>query len=243
MMADLEYKIETVDGLGDDTVIDMFTLYNRYYDGTSEQLFRRDLAEKQFVIVLRDQNSQLQGFSTAMVGEHQFQGQRLRSFFSGDTIVDKRHWGQQGMQTALFRLTGHTKAAEPGTPLYWFLLVKGHRTYRFLPTFFKAFYPAHARETPPREKALMDMLARDRYGDAYDVNKGLVSYESSHGHLKPALVDIPTKDRRRPDVRFFLERNPGYVDGDELVCLAEFTQENLKPVAARLFDQGLQNPL
>ena len=54
-MTNLEYRIETVDVLGEDTVGDMFTLYSRYYDETSEQLFRRDLAEKQYVIILHDE--------------------------------------------------------------------------------------------------------------------------------------------------------------------------------------------
>ena len=28
-----------------------------------------------------------------------------------------------------------------GTPVYWFLISKGYRTYRFLPVFFNRFYP------------------------------------------------------------------------------------------------------
>ncbi len=240
-MADLEYRIETMDMLGEDTLGDMFTLYSRYYDGISEQLFRHDLAEKQYVIILHDENGRLQGFSTAAVSEHQFQGERLRSFFSGDTIVDESHWGQQALPTAWFQLTGHIKAAEPGTPLYWFLLVKGHRTYRYLRAFFRVFFPAHDRETPPQDKALMDMLARDRFGDAYDRDRSVVSFATSHGHLKSSWADIPDKDRKRPDVIFFLERNPGYVKGDELVCLTELAPTNLRPLAERLFRKGMDS--
>ncbi len=240
-MTDLEYRIETVDVLGEDTVGDMFTLYSRYYDGTSEQLFRRDLAEKQYVIILHDENGWLQGFSTAVVSEHQFQGERLRAFFSGDTIVDDSHWGQQALPISWFRLTGHIKAAEPETPLYWFLLVKGHRTYRYLPAFFYVFDPAYDRDTAPRVKALMDMLARDRFGDAYDSGRSVVSFATSHGHLKSSWADIPDKDRKRPDVIFFLERNPGYVKGDELVCLTELAPTNLRPLAERLFRKGMDS--
>lgn len=240
-MADLEYKIEMVDMIDKDTIGDMFTLYDRYYSGTSEKLFNSDLANKKYVILLRDKRGGLQGFSTAVVGEHQFQGEKLRSFFSGDTIVDEKYWGQQALSTACFQLTGHIKAAEPGTPLYWFLLVKGHRTYRYLRAFFREFFPAYDRETPLREKALMDLLAHERYDDAYDSARGVVSFPTSHGHLKSSWADIPDKDRNRPDVIFFLEHNPDYVKGDELVCLTELAPSNLRPLAERLFRKGMDN--
>lgn len=240
-MADLEYKIEMVDMIDKDTIGDMFTLYDRYYAGTSEKLFHSDLANKKYVILLHDKRGWLQGFSTAAVSEHQFQGERLRSFFSGDTIVDEKYWGQHTLSTAYFQLTGHIKAAEPGTPLYWFLLVKGHRTYRYLRAFFKEFFPAHDRKTPPREKALMDQFAHERFGDVYDVDRGVVSFPTSHGHLKSSWADIPEKDRNRLDVIFFLEHNPDYVKGDELVCLTELVASNLRPLAERLFRKGMDN--
>lgn len=241
LIAELDYRIETVDVLHDGTVDTMFTLYSRYYDGTSEQLFRRDLADKQYVILLHDQSGELRGFSTAAVSKHEFEGETLRSFFSGDTIVDQSHWGQQALPMAWFRLTGHIKVAEPETPLYWFLLVKGHRTYRYLPTFFRVFFPTCKRETPHRYQALMDMLASERYGEAYDRDRGVVDFATSHGHLKSSWADIPDKDRQRPDVAFFLERNPGYVKGDELVCLTELAASNLRPLAERLFQTGMDS--
>ena len=238
-MAELVYTIESADGLDAATTRAMFALYARYYDAATEERFHRDLAEKDYVIVLCDSDGVLQGFSTAMIGMHDFQGCRVRSFYSGDTIVDEAYWGQQALPTAWFQLAGHIKAAKPETPLYWFLLVKGHRTYRYLHAFFKVFFPTHERATPPAERALMDMLAVERFGVAYDPCRGVIHFPESHGHLKAAWAEIPEKDRRRPEVRFFLERNPGYVDGDELVCLTELTPGNLKPLAERLFRKGM----
>ena len=239
-MTELDYRIVTVDALGADRIASMFALYSDYYDGTTEELFRRDLAEKQYVILLEDESAVLRGFSTAVVAEHDFEGGRLRSFFSGDTIIDQSHWGQQTLPTAWFRLTGHIHAAEPETPLYWFLLVKGHRTYRYLPTFFRVFFPTHEDETPAYHQSLMDLLAGERYGEAYDQERGVVAFETSHGHLKPSWADIPEKDRNRLEVAYFLERNPGYIKGDELVCLTELAPSNLRPIAERLFRVGME---
>lgn len=96
-MANLEYTIERIDTLDETTVRDMVSLYFNYYAGTNEQLFRRDLAAKDYVIILRENGDRLRGFSTQVVTEHQFEGAPIRTIYSGDTIVDHRYWGQKGL--------------------------------------------------------------------------------------------------------------------------------------------------
>lgn len=240
-MRGLSYEIRLLETIGEDARSDMFALYNRYYDGTSEELFRRDLAEKQYVIILHDKQDRMQGFSTVAVTEHRFEGKAVRSFFSGDTVVDQLFWGQQTLPAAFLRLSGSVKAEAPEVPLYWFFPVMSQRTYRYLRAFFKVFFPAHDRGTPPRAKALMDLLAGERFGDAYDADRGVISFATSQGHMNPSLAEIPNKVRQKPDVRFFLERNPGYFKGDELVCLAELAPSNLRPLADRLFRKGIDD--
>jgi hypothetical protein len=44
-------------------------------------------------------------------------------------------------------------------------------------------------------------------------------------------------------VQFFLQANPGYKVGDELVCLTELSHDNQNPLAARLFDAGFDGGL
>jgi hypothetical protein len=71
------------------------------------------------------------------------------------------------------------------------------------------------------------------FGDAY--HKGILHFVESRGHLRESWAAIPEKDLRHEEVRFFLERNPGYKHGDELVCLCELTEDNLKPLSQRIF--------
>ena len=239
-MAELDSKIETVDALDDGMIGEMFALYRRYYGGTGEKLFRSDLAEKQRVIVLRDRQDRLQGFSTVAVTGHRFEGKPVSSIFTGDTVVDDRYWGQQSLIAAFLRLSGSVKAEAPEVPLYWFFVVMSQRTYRYLRAFFKVFFPAYDRDTPPREKALMDLFARQRFGECYDAESGIISFASPMGYLNPSWAEIPKKVQNRPDVKFFLERNPGYMNGDELVCLTELAVDNLKPPARPPFLEGME---
>jgi hypothetical protein len=172
------------------------------------------------------------------VYERTFDGRPVRVIFSGDTIVDERHWGQQALAFAWLRLAGHLKAARPDVPLYWLLISKGHRTYRYLPTFSRAFHPSPDAATEADLAPLRDFLARDRFGTAYDAAAGVVRFAESRGHLRAEYAEVPETHQRLPEVAFFLARNPGYARGDELVCVCELREDTLRPIARRAFLAG-----
>lgn len=218
---------------------EMYALYERYYGETSRERFVADLADKDRVLLLRDTGGALQGFSTLAVYERHFFGERVRILFSGDTVIDERHWGQQALAFAWLRLAGEIKSDRPEPPLYWFLISKGHRTYRYLSAFSRVFYPALQRETPDRIRELMAFLATDRFGDAYDPVGGVLRFSEPQGRLRSDYAQVSGAHRRLPEVEFFLQRNPGYVHGEELVCLCELEADNLQPIARRAFLAGM----
>jgi hypothetical protein len=92
----------------------------------------------------------------------------------------------------------------------------------------------------PKMRRLADMLARRFFGDDYDPGSGVLLYPPSRGYLAPEWAMPPPKDAMRPEVRFFLECNPGYMRGHELVCLCELSPDNLKPLARRIFVEGME---
>lgn len=234
-MGQLFAQTRPVASLADGIKADMYALYRQYYDATCEQRFFQDLADKDAVFLLHDQAGGLQGFSTLAVLDLRYRGQPLRALFSGDTIVAHAHWGQMALPFAWIRYAGDTWARSPSTPLYWFLIVKGHRTYRYLSAFSRQFYP-HWREPTPRDtRALMRFLAVRRFGEHFDPVRGVLHFPASRGHLKSEWASVTPGERQREDVAFFLSANPGYVHGDELVCLTRLCPENLRPLARRLF--------
>lgn len=219
----------------------MYELYSRYYDGGDFARFEHDLIAKEYAILLKDPNSELRGFSTLVTLEIETARDTLtRAIFSGDTIVDDRCWGQQTLAFTWIRLAGRVAARAPKSALYWFLIVKGHRTYRYLNTFAHRYYPHWREATPQAEQSLMDQLAAQHFGDYYEQESGLIRFPESRDHLKREWASIDDAERRRPEVAFFLRRNPGYTRGDELVCLTELVASNLRPLARRLFEQGLR---
>lgn len=230
-----------VAALGESERRAMFALYERYYAGTSWALFSADLAAKDLVIVLRDESGTLKGFSTLSIYQRTFEGAPVRVMFSGDTVVDERQWGQQALAFMWLRLAGAIKARHPATPLYWLLISKGHRTYRYLPAFSRVFIPSPDDAERGPLYALRDFLARDRFGVNYDADAGVVRFPESRGHLRASYGGVPAAHRRLPAVDFFLRHNPGYACGDELVCLCELAPDCLKPIARRAFLAGMRS--
>lgn len=217
----------------------MFDLYHQYYDASDFTLFNKDLQEKDYTILLRDNSGNICGFSTLMLIKFKFNSKNRMALFSGDTIIQREYWGTQQLSLSWCKLAGSIKSQYPDMPLYWFLIVKGYRTYRYLPLFAKNFYPTRRYETPTEAQAIMDHLAILKFGSAYKKDKGIVKFKQSRGHLSEKWADIPEHVIEHPDVQYFLEKNPGYLNGDELVCFTELTESNLRSHALRAFKESV----
>jgi hypothetical protein len=237
------------DGMLNATVVDvvkldgairrvMYALFERYYRATSPQLFLRDLASKDTVILLQDKGGRLCGFSTLASSSIKVGGETVRIVFSGDTVIERAYWGSHALAFAWIRHIGKIAAQALSEPLFWLLISKGHRTYRYLPAWMLHFTPDWRCPPDTSLTELKDAIATARFGTAYDRNAGVLRFAKSQGHLAPEWAEVAPREALRPDVRYFLERNPGYTRGDELVCLGELAASNLRPLMRRLFLQG-----
>jgi len=202
----------------------MLQLMQEHYHNVDHMDFATDLSEKDWVILLRDSENEIRGFSTQLLFEHTFKGEKLLILFSGDTVIEAAHWGSMALPIAWGKLMLSLKHANPGHKLYWMLITKGVRTYRFLPVFFKEFYPRHNAPTPLWESELIHSLAKKRYPESYDENTGLINGSDSSQSLKNQF-DI--KRKNDPHVQFFRSRNPKASNGSEMVCIAPLGSDNI----------------
>ena len=227
--------IESVSSLREEHEVALYALFERHYEHVSEDRFRQDLRKKGWIIVLRDaQTAEIKGFSTMQLLTATVQGTPVCAAFSGDTIIDPDYWGEQELARCWYWLMEKLRETAAPKKLYWFLISKGYRTYLYLPTFFNEFYPRFDKETPLFEQAMIDALAGLKYPNNYRPETGLIEFGESEGNLNAELAAVPAHRAKDPNVRYFLERNPGYAWGNELACLAEFASGNLKPFVQRL---------
>lgn len=216
----------------------MFALLDAHFLRATREGFEHDLSEKRWTILVEEVGSgRLAGFSTLMVMEGQAAGQPYRAIYSGDTIVDRVHWGDTELGRVWIGFLADTARRQPDVPTFWFLTSMGHRTYRVLPLFFKRYHPAPGSQPGAFESAVLDALARRRFGSAYDPAAGVIRFDPPRECLRPELASLADFQAAHPAVKFFLERNPGHAQGDELACLARAEPSNYSRFAHKLMER------
>jgi hypothetical protein len=238
-MKQLSSEVRRVTSLSEAEVSGLFALFSACYEAVSLEQFTADLSAKDDVLLLRNAAGAVQGFSTQVTHRFEIDGRTIRVLFSGDTIIAPQWWGTQELVRAWCQYAGHVKARHADDPLYWLLLSKGHRTYLYLPLFFQRYHPRSGAEDSMLRQ-IKDMVASQMFGADYNLTSGRLEFASSKGHLRGDLADVPAARDRREHVAFFLERNPRYAEGHELVCLAEISPENMRGAARRHLLQGMQ---
>jgi hypothetical protein len=214
---------------------EMFSLIDRYFAGMSRATFDADLNEKQWVIQLLDPiTGAICGFSTQTLWELQIDGRPVSAVYSGDTIVNRDHWGSNLLAQLWGQFVISLIDERPDAELVWFLISMGYKTYRFLPVFFREFYPRHDAPTPRWANAIIDAAARRKYASSYDASAGIIRAGPKACRLRRGVADVGAERLRDPHVRFFAERNPGHARGDELCCIAPLKRANLTKAAHRL---------
>jgi len=215
----------------------MRSLMACYFTSFDTVAFERDLAEKPWTILLRDTAGDIMGFSTLDIMTAHVAGREVKAVYSGDTIIDLRHRATTALPRAFLRfLARHTGVGRDEAEWFWFYVCKGFRTYRFLPVFYHNFYPQPDLATPAFEQQVMDHLAGWRFGDAYDPLTGVVRVPGDYV-LRVGVGDVTDERSRDPFIRFFAHRNPGWVKGEELVCLVSLDSSNLRSKPQQWLDK------
>jgi hypothetical protein len=213
----------------------MYNLMSENYDGVSINSFEKDLSEKADAILLSDNESnQIHGFSTLMILEERVRGVKTKVLFSGDTIIDKKYWGDTELEHHWGKYAFSLIDKNPNMPLFWFLMSKGYKTYKFLPVFFNEFYPRHDKLTPDYEQEILDTFAKKKYPLGYNPLTGLVKIEGNKDRLKQGVADIDERRLKDPHIRYFLQKNPHWFKGDELCCIMPLKKDNFNKMALRV---------
>lgn len=232
-MEELTGRIVPIRQLGQGDTAQMFSLMDTFYAYMEKAIFLSDLSKKDYCVLLYDDRGVIQGFSTQQLLKVKVGSICVHGVFSGDTIIHKDCWGSMEIFKCFARFFFPYGAQYEH--FYWFLSSKGYKTYKILPTFFQKFYPNYHDETPPMMKNIMDAFGKGMYPVEYEQETGVIVYRQTKDTLKPGVADITPRHLRDPDIAFFAARNPAYQRGNDMVCIAELKERNLKPMIRRLF--------
>ena len=212
----------------------MFRVFSENFEGATQEIFERDLSNKNWVILLNDaETNELEGFSTLALYETEFNGKPISVVYSGDTIIRREYWGTSELPKSWIH-TVLEKSVNMVQPLYWLLISSGYKTYRFLTVFYKEFYPRHDKPTPPEMQAIMEHLAMQRFGAEYHCEEGIVRFKDGATPLRDGIAEVTDERLQDPHVAFYIAKNPGHVNGDELVCITQIHPDNFTPAGRRM---------
>ncbi len=215
----------------------MLELHRRYFDNVRRDVFFRDMDRKDWVIVLRESSQRIAGFSTVRFVTLPVAGEDCVFLFSGDTVVDRKHRQRAVLAGAFGHVMLRALERFPHSHCYWFLISKGYRTYRFLPLYFRQFFPRYDAPTPFRYDTLLRAIGTHLYGDAYDVRAGVIKHAGLGDRLAADTLGISQGRATDPHVKFFATRNPNYVQGDELACIADVVPGNFNRTTRRVIER------
>jgi hypothetical protein len=218
----------------------MIALMQLCYTGVSAERFARDLEEKQYVILLSQRRTgELVGFSTLRVTDDFMGGRPVELVYSGDTVIHPDHWGQKELQLQFVRFMAWRRLRRPTRPLLWLLLSGGYKTYLLSVNHFPRTLPRHDWLAPAERVSFLHELATRWFGSQYDASRGILRFEQQHYRVRDGVSPIDRAAAAHPHIAFFAERNPGHVDGDELVCLTEIRLRDLSRTVVRIFVKQL----
>jgi hypothetical protein len=204
----------------------MLDIMKKYYENITENNFISDLLKKEDVILLCDENDVIYGFTTLAVFRLNSQTQLL---YSGDTIVEKEYWGKNDLSQSWIK-NAVVYANDFSGKTYWLLLTKGYKTYKFLHTFYNEFYPRAETETPLEIQKIIDSFAAEQFGDKYQ--NGV--FVEGKDYLKEDFAYIDEDKKKDKNTAFFIEKNPEYYKGNELVCITEIAEKNLNRLGRKM---------
>ncbi len=236
----LRARIQPIDTLRPEQRTSLWEMFQRYYVGVEPETFEADLRDKDELILLSDSRGTIAGFSTLKTYRKTVEGRPIIVVFSGDTIVEPAYWGQTCLQRAFFRYVMKVKFKAGRTPVYWYLLSKGYKTYLLLSRNFATYYPRHDLPTPTFERALIQTLSVERYGEAFEPQRGVLQAEACPGRLRSGVAPLDLSLLSADDIRFFHQRNPGHAAGDELCCLGLIDHHLARKFCARVVRKSLR---
>jgi hypothetical protein len=215
---------------------EIWTLTKTFFD-TDRAYSESKLKEYQLVALFRSRNDdRLVGMASMDIYPSTFRGRRIAVIYTSHVLLRQEYRGHNLIQRLGWWTFLKTRLRFPFHSIYWFFETFSYKGYLLLPRNFREYWPRMDRKMPEEERALMDQLATRTYGADWRPQLGLV-FRSGKKRLKPDAAPLNHNVPLTPELRFFSKANPGYAEGDMLVCLCPLSLTNWLSVGVRAFQR------
>ncbi|HUQ09868.1 MAG TPA: hypothetical protein VM146_06085 [Steroidobacteraceae bacterium] len=202
---------------------DIWILTQEFFD--VERAYAEDELRRRRHIALFRMNDALLGMASLEAFTARFRGRRVTAISTAHVLLRENWRGRNLLQRLGFRTFLRERLRHPLRPIYWFFDTFSYKSYLLLPRNFDVFWPRHDQPTPEAQAALMDSLASQVYGSAWQPDRGIVARSGQKRMRETAAPLILARDSD-PNLEFFARVNPGHAEGDMLVCLCPLSAGN-----------------
>ncbi len=181
-------------------------------------------------IALFKYKGEIVGIAAIDIFPEVFEGEKACSIYTGNTWV-RQDWRNKNLiQLLAFMSMIESKIRYPFHRLYWFFGSNNYMSYRLLYSNFSRFWPALDVQTPEWELNYMRHLGELYFDSTLDRETLIWSQKGSRSFKEEDTV-LADKHKKDPHIQFYLERNPGYMQGDRLMCMAPLDKNTIPNVA------------
>lgn len=232
-MNGLSLETRRVSSLDDRERDAIWAFAERFTDATREG-FEQSFTNKRDAVLIKDaRTSELVGLGGVAVEELPLGDGRCVVIFPGDTLFDPKVRGKSLVQSLGLLYYLECRLKHPTLPVYMVYGTFSYKSYLMLPRNFRTFWPRPDEPTPAREQALLLDVARRFYADVRERPGGALVGRTTK-RLREGVASIDQATLAEPAIRYFHEQNPGYVDGEVLLCLIPLHAANWLSVGRHL---------
>ncbi|BEV71837.1 MULTISPECIES: hypothetical protein [unclassified Paludibacterium] len=238
--------LRTLDNGEIDGLLDLlFPVHQRIFGGGTPSLFRSQVlqnqAEHSYLQVRINRLGQVIGYCAVHFFHIEQPGRRVCIMRSQAGLLPAYRGGNSLAPFILARLLGY-RLRHPATPIHFFATLIHPSSYLQCHRYARQLWPRPEQGLPADvRRVLQDCLSHFGYHAAeaplprvVPVGWRTLDNEADHHHWRSSP---------RPAVRFFLQHNPAYLDGQGLVTLAPVSLLNLLTATSRLARDRLRRRL
>ena len=217
---------------------EVWQLTCRFYDADRAYVEATLRGHQQLALFRSRADGGLVGMAAIQVDAFEFQGRRVAIIFTSHSVLEERYRGQNLIQRAGMRTWLRCWLRHPWHRKFWVYDTFSYKSYWLLPRNLRTFWPRRDEPTPAWDAALMEHYGRWKYQEAW---RGGVIARSPHKRLLPQTAQLTPELLRDPHLAFFAAANPGFRDGDMLLCLCPLTFTNWCSIVSHAVRRALRN--
>lgn len=213
---------------------EMWTIYSKYYDYSKEAFMKRIYKNDYFSMYTVD--DKIVGFTGLRVDRLVVKGRRHLLFFFGQTIIDSAYRGQSLIPTTGAKLCLRFLPEILTSKTYFWAYCLTYKAYLVFAKTLDQYYPSYQAPLATETKEVIDFIGHKHFPETYCQDTGTVT-DDPVVVTDPSTLQIPVKYRQDPDIEFYTQANPLYMNSHGLITLGPVNFKNFSLLMKRLFQK------